>query len=91
MRIQGVIYDQVSMNRCTSVIGTLQLKVQPMVFWVRINLFALRLNCLAPFHKWTPDVYAGAPAPMATFLQQLQKLQRLVCLYVYFNFRCDSC
>ena len=23
---------------------------------------------LAPFHKWTPDVYAGAPAPIATFL-----------------------
>ena len=22
----------------------------------------------APFHMWTPDVYEGAPAPIATFL-----------------------
>ena len=29
---------------------------------------------LAPFHKWTPDVYAGAPAPVATFLATVAKV-----------------
>ena len=29
---------------------------------------------LAPFHKWTPDVYAGAPAPVATFLATAAKV-----------------
>ena len=29
---------------------------------------------LAPFHKWTPDVYAGAPAPIATFLATVAKV-----------------
>lgn len=32
-----------------------------------IFAIAFKLS-LAPFHKWTPDVYQGAPAPMATFL-----------------------
>ncbi|RZG72079.1 NADH-quinone oxidoreductase subunit NuoN [Acinetobacter wuhouensis] len=29
---------------------------------------------LAPFHKWTPDVYQGAPAPIATFLATVAKV-----------------
>ena len=32
---------------------------------------------LAPFHKWTPDVYAGAPAPIATFLATVAKVATL--------------
>jgi len=29
---------------------------------------------LAPFHRWTPDVYQGAPAPVATFLATVSKV-----------------
>lgn len=29
---------------------------------------------LAPFHRWTPDVYQGAPAPIATFLATVSKV-----------------
>lgn len=29
---------------------------------------------LVPFHGWTPDVYQGAPAPMATFLASVSKV-----------------
>ncbi|MCE4073320.1 MULTISPECIES: NADH-quinone oxidoreductase subunit NuoN [Pseudomonas] len=29
---------------------------------------------LAPFHLWTPDVYEGAPAPVATFLATASKV-----------------
>ncbi|XID75502.1 NADH-quinone oxidoreductase subunit NuoN [Alkanindiges sp. WGS2144] len=32
---------------------------------------------LAPFHAWTPDVYQGAPAPMATFLATVSKVAML--------------
>lgn len=32
---------------------------------------------LAPFHKWTPDVYAGAPAPISTFLATVAKVAML--------------
>lgn len=35
--------------------------------------FAFKLS-LAPFHKWTPDVYQGAPAPLATFLATVAKV-----------------
>jgi NADH-quinone oxidoreductase subunit N len=33
---------------------------------------------LAPFHVWTPDVYQGAPAPVATFLATVSKVAVLV-------------
>src|SRR3970282_1372861 len=29
---------------------------------------------LAPFHRWTPDVSQGAPAPVATFLATVSKV-----------------
>jgi NADH-quinone oxidoreductase subunit N len=29
---------------------------------------------LAPFHRWTPDVYQGAPAPVAAFLATVSKV-----------------
>ena len=38
-----------------------------------IFAIAFKLS-LAPFHKWTPDVYQGAPAPMATFLATAAKV-----------------
>lgn len=31
----------------------------------------------APFHTWTPDVYQGAPAPVATFLASVGKVAML--------------
>ncbi|KJV38307.1 NADH-quinone oxidoreductase subunit NuoN [Acinetobacter brisouii] len=38
-----------------------------------IFAIAFKLS-LAPFHKWTPDVYQGAPAPLATFLATAAKV-----------------
>jgi NADH-quinone oxidoreductase subunit N len=38
---------------------------------------------LAPFHKWTPDVYQGAPTPMATFLASAAKVAMLGLLLRY--------
>jgi NADH-quinone oxidoreductase subunit N len=28
---------------------------------------------LTPFHLWTPDVYSGAPAPVAAFVATISK------------------
>lgn len=39
-----------------------------MIFAVAFKLSA------APFHAWTPDVYEGAPAPVATFLASVSKV-----------------
>ena len=49
---------------------------QPMVLLgLALIMFAVAFKLsLAPFHKWTPDVYAGAPAPMATFLATAAKV-----------------
>lgn len=49
---------------------------QPMVLLgLALIVFAVAFKLsLAPFHKWTPDVYAGAPAPMATFLATVAKV-----------------
>ncbi|WP_445115139.1 NADH-quinone oxidoreductase subunit NuoN [Acinetobacter sp. WZC-1] len=50
--------------------------VQPMILLgmgLMIMAIAFKLS-LAPFHKWTPDVYQGAPAPIATFLATVAKV-----------------
>ncbi|GAA0321817.1 NADH-quinone oxidoreductase subunit N [Psychrobacter aestuarii] len=39
-----------------------------MLFGVAFKLSA------APFHAWTPDVYEGAPAPVATYLASVSKV-----------------
>lgn len=49
---------------------------QPMVILgLGLIIFAVAFKLsLAPFHKWTPDVYAGAPAPLVTFLATAAKV-----------------
>ena len=49
---------------------------KPMVILgLGLIVFAIAFKLsLAPFHKWTPDVYAGAPAPVATFLATAAKV-----------------
>ena len=49
---------------------------QPMVvLGLGLIIFAIGFKLsLAPFHKWTPDVYQGAPAPIATFLATVAKV-----------------
>lgn len=47
-----------------------------------IFAIAFKLS-LAPFHKWTPDVYQGAPAPMATFLATAAKVATIGLLVRY--------
>lgn len=42
-----------------------------MVFGIAFKLSAV------PFHTWTPDVYQGAPAPVATFLATVSKVAML--------------
>ncbi|ALH94107.1 NADH-quinone oxidoreductase subunit NuoN [Acinetobacter equi] len=45
------------------------------VLGLALIIFAVAFKLsLAPFHKWTPDVYEGAPAPMATFLATVAKV-----------------
>ncbi|MBV8062380.1 MAG: NADH-quinone oxidoreductase subunit NuoN [Nevskia sp.] len=39
---------------------------------------------LAPFHLWTPDVYEGAPAPVAAYLATASKTAVLALLLRYF-------
>lgn len=49
---------------------------QPIVvmgFGLIVIAVAFKLS-LAPFHAWTPDVYQGAPAPIATFLATVSKV-----------------
>jgi len=39
---------------------------------------------LVPFHMWTPDVYQGAPAPVAAFIATVSKGAALALLLRYF-------
>jgi NADH-quinone oxidoreductase subunit N len=49
----------------------------PMLAWAGCAMifiaFAFKLS-FAPFHLWTPDVYEGAPAPVAAFLATASKV-----------------
>ncbi len=47
-----------------------------------IIAIAFKLS-LAPFHVWTPDVYQGAPAPVATFLATVSKVAVLAVFIRY--------
>ena len=48
------------------------------VLGMGLVLFAIAFKLsLAPFQKWTPDVYQGAPAPAATFLASAAKVATL--------------
>lgn len=45
------------------------------VLGLGLIIFAIAFKLsLAPFHKWTPDVYQGAPAPISTFLATAAKV-----------------
>lgn len=52
---------------------------QPFVLLgLAMMIFAMSFKLsLAPFHKWTPDVYQGASTPMATFLATVAKVATL--------------
>src|SRR3546814_8974045 len=39
---------------------------------------------LVPFHLWTPDVYEGAPAPVASYLATAPKVAIFAVLMRYF-------
>ncbi|AWL28224.1 NADH-quinone oxidoreductase subunit NuoN [Acinetobacter defluvii] len=58
---------------------------QPMVILgLGLIVFAIGFKLsLAPFHKWTPDVYQGAPAPIATFLATVAKVATIGLLVRY--------
>ncbi|WP_227431192.1 NADH-quinone oxidoreductase subunit N [Psychrobacter sp. I-STPA6b] len=46
-----------------------------MILGATMMLFAIAFKLsAAPFHTWTPDVYEGAPAPIATYLASVSKV-----------------
>lgn len=55
----------------------LQLTDVPLLVWAGCAMifvaFAFKLS-FVPFHLWTPDVYEGAPAPVAAFLATASKV-----------------
>ena len=79
MLLMGMAYIYAytgSLSFYDSVQALMQNITQPMVILgLGLIIFAVAFKLsLAPFHKWTPDVYAGAPAPMATFLASAAKV-----------------
>ena len=46
-----------------------------MILGAAMMFFAIAFKLsAAPFHTWTPDVYQGAPAPIATYLASVSKV-----------------
>ena len=46
-----------------------------MILGAAMMFFAIAFKLsAAPFHTWTPDVYEGAPAPVATYLASVSKV-----------------
>ena len=79
MLLMGMAYIYAytgSLSFYDSVQALMENITQPMVILgLGLIIFAVAFKLsLAPFHKWTPDVYAGAPAPMATFLATAAKV-----------------
>lgn len=79
MLLMGMAYIYAytgSLSFYDNVQALMQALQQPMVILgLGLIIFAVAFKLsLAPFHKWTPDVYAGAPAPIATFLATVAKV-----------------
>jgi NADH-quinone oxidoreductase subunit N len=79
MLLMGMAYIYAytgSLSFYESVQALMQNLQQPMVLLgIAFIIFAVAFKLsLAPFHKWTPDVYEGAPAPIATFLATVAKV-----------------
>lgn len=79
MLLMGMAYIYAytgSLSFYNNVQALMQALQQPMVILgLGLIIFAVAFKLsLAPFHKWTPDVYAGAPAPIATFLATVAKV-----------------
>ena len=79
MLLMGMAYIYAytgSMSFYDNVQALMQNIQQPMVLLgLGLIVFAVAFKLsLAPFHKWTPDVYAGAPTPIATFLATAAKV-----------------
>ena len=79
MLLMGMAYIYAytgSLSFYDSVEALMQNMTQPLVLiGIAFIIFAVAFKLsLAPFHKWTPDVYEGAPAPMATFLATAAKV-----------------
>ena len=79
MLLMGMAYIYAytgSLSFYDNVKALMQALQQPMVILgLGLIIFAVAFKLsLAPFHKWTPDVYAGAPAPIATFLATVAKV-----------------
>jgi NADH-quinone oxidoreductase subunit N len=45
---------------------------------------------LAPFHQWTPDVYEGAPLPVAAYLATVAKIGALIATVRVFHASAES-
>ena len=79
MLLMGMAYIYAytgSLSFYDAVQALMQNITQPLVLLgIGFIIFAVAFKLsLAPFHKWTPDVYEGAPAPMATFLATAAKV-----------------
>ena len=79
MLLMGMAYVYAytgSLSFYDSVQALMQNIQQPLVILgLGLIVFAVAFKLsLAPFHKWTPDVYDGAPAPIATFLATVAKV-----------------
>lgn len=88
MLLMGMAYVYAytgSLSFYDSVQTLLQNLNQPLVLiGIAFIIFAIAFKLsLAPFHKWTPDVYAGAPAPIATFLATAAKVATIGLLVRY--------
>jgi NADH-quinone oxidoreductase subunit N len=79
MLLMGMAYIYAytgSLSFYESVQALMQNMNQPLVLLgIGFIVFAVAFKLsLAPFHKWTPDVYEGAPAPIVTFLATAAKV-----------------
>jgi NADH-quinone oxidoreductase subunit N len=79
MLLMGMAYIYAYTGTLNFVSGTTNLFTvfsQPaVILGLALIVFAVAFKLsLAPFHKWTPDVYEGAPAPIATFLATAAKV-----------------
>jgi len=74
----ALIYADIGTLQFETIVAALanRIELRPLLFAPGMVLILVGIGfklALAPFHMWTPDIYQGAPAPVAAFVASVSK------------------
>lgn len=83
----ALMYGTAGTTNIAIIVGSFSVLSSSMMFWMGVGLFLVGLAFkvgAVPFHMWIPDVYQGAPTPVAGFMSTGAKAAAFSALVIMF-------